>query len=329
MKIMKTHMRGEGKQTFGFTLIELLVVIAIIAILAAMLLPALALAKQKAQATQCMSNIRQLTIAVFSYVQDSRGNFPANEEGDQTAADLSTVLAKPWVNGWLNYTGGSVGSDGGMSDTDINYLISGTYTSTGSYIKDAGVFRCPADGSDAYGQTGTPRVRSISMNQAIGCTMNGDNGDSSETIGAWLPGPPPAGPWMTYQKDTEMTRPAPSGLWLLLDEHPDSINDGAFAVQMPTSAQTATWIDHASALHGGGCAFSYCDGHALIHKWRDPAWKTVLRYPPEWTTTWGQTTVGPGGVANSSPIDVDWIAEHTSANINQADGYPFPLVPDY
>jgi prepilin-type processing-associated H-X9-DG protein len=291
------------------------------------------LAKQKAQATECMSNIRQVSIAVFSYVQDSKGWYPANEEGDYTPNDLSTVLVKPWVNGWENYEGGSEGADGGLSDTDTAYLTSATFTSVGPYIVAPKIFRCPADFSCAYGQTGAPRVRSYSMNQAIGCAMDNSQGGGNSSyaaIGAWLPGVPSGGPWLIYPKDSDMTRPSPANLWMLLDEHPDSINDGAFAVQMPTESTQATWIDHASALHGGGCAFSFCDGHALIKKWRDPQWKLDLRYPPDYTTTWGQTIVGSGGeYPNSSPIDLFWVAAHTSANENAAQGYPFPVPADY
>jgi prepilin-type processing-associated H-X9-DG protein len=222
-----------------------------------------------------------------------------------------------------------MGSDGGLSDTDVNYLVSGTYTSTGAYVKAPNVFRCPADGSDAYGQSGAPRVRSISMNQAIGCTLDGNNGAgdvNAESIGNWLPSVATGnGPWLTYQKDSDMYRPSPANLWLIIDEHPDSINDGAFAVQMPTSDYSATWIDHASALHGGSCGFTFCDGHAIIHAWRAGDWKTQLRYPPLYNNNYGQSTEV--GIANT--IDLRWIGEHTSANEDQAAGYAFTLVPDY
>jgi prepilin-type N-terminal cleavage/methylation domain-containing protein len=301
----------------GFTLIELLVVIAIIAILAAMLLPALALAKIQAQATTCMSNLRQVSIGWAMYNVDSRGSFPANEEGDMTGADTWNTSCKPWVNGWENYDGGTAGSD-----TNIEYLISGTYTSTGTYIKNPKVFHCPADASCQYGNHGLPRVRSISMNQAIGCALDG----SATGIGDWLGGGDTTpGNWKVYLKDSDVTRPSPASLWLIIDEHPDSINDGAFAVEMEDiSDASAPWVDYASSLHNGACGFTFCDCHAVIHKWHDPNWKSVLRYPPLFQPYPGPTTVsGPGHT-----IDLRWIGEHTSAYKDPAQGYGFTMVPD-
>jgi prepilin-type processing-associated H-X9-DG protein len=233
---------------------------------------------------------------------------------------------KPWVNGWLTYDYGSVGVDGVASDTNINYLISGTFTSTGPYVKAPGVFKCPADPSCCLGAGGPPRVRSISMNQAIGCNLDGNNGigdANGETIGGWLAGngaQAGPGPWNIYQKDADMSRPAPANLWLLLDEHPDSINDGAFAVQIdPITDTYANWIDHASALHGGGCGFTFCDGHSVIHKWRDPNWKLYLRYPPQFT--------GMPQTPTTVSVDLRWMAEHTSA-YKDGSGYNFSIVPD-
>jgi prepilin-type N-terminal cleavage/methylation domain-containing protein len=335
--MLKSKMTGGVKKSLAFTLIELLVVIAIIAILAAMLLPSLALAKQRAQAVKCMSNMHQLSIGWVMYNTDSRGVFPADEEGDFTAIDTATppppVL--PWVNGWLNYAGGTVGSDGMESDTNVNYLISGKYTSTGAYIKNPSVFKCPADPSCDKGAGGVPRVRSISMNQAIGSCLDGtagiaNNPDKDGQTGGWLSGSgSQGGPglWRVYLKDSDLTRPAPAKLWLFIDEHCDSINDGAFAVQMdPITFTYANWIDHPSCLHAGACGFVFTDGHAVIHRWLDPQWKTVLRYTPLFQNGWGQTAISDS--TGFRTTDMRWIAEHTSAYINASQNYNFPMVPD-
>lgn len=321
MKIPHPQSRGSLKKCRGFTLIELLVVIAIIAILASMLLPALSRAKQQATGTTCISNLKQISLAMISYTQDSHGRFPANEEGDFTAADLAQrVPVRPWVNGNLDYNGGTDGSD-----TNTLYLTSGLYTSMGSYVGSPGVFKCPADPSCTKGPTGQPRVRSISMNQAIGCNLGGDADDSTYgQIGSWLEDGAGPGPYLIYLKDSDITRPSPANLWLVIDEHPDSINDGAFAVSMSTITDTsATWIDHASSLHDGACGFTFCDGHAVIHKWHDPNWKADLRYSPQWTT-FPQTTVDGVG----STADLRWIGGHTSAKANAGAPLGFTMVPD-
>lgn len=317
---MKKLTRTEAfqKRLCGFTLIELLVVIAIIAILASLLLPALSRAKQQATNSTCVNNMKQLTLAWISYNQDNRGHFPSDEEGDQTAADLlNTVKVKPWVNGWLTYQGGTDGSD-----TNIQFLISGVYTSMGPYVGGPGPFKCPADPSCANGRTGTPRVRSVSMNQGIGCGLDG----TQNGIGNWFGGGSSPGDYLTYASESDMSRPSPANLWLFVDEHPDSINDGGFAVEMTAIGdESANWVDHASCLHDGACGFSFCDGHAVVHKWSESHWKSTLNYTVTYTGTFGIPNPVTG-LADTA--DLRWIAGHSTAKKSAGEAIGFTMVPD-
>jgi prepilin-type N-terminal cleavage/methylation domain-containing protein/prepilin-type processing-associated H-X9-DG protein len=320
MRKLTRGIDGSQKGGGGFTLIELLVVIAIIAILASLLLPALSRAKQQATGTQCIANEKQLTLAWNSYTQDNKGHFPADEEGDFTAADMAQhVLCKPWVNGWLTYSGGTDGTD-----TNTAFLVSGVYTSMGPYCGSPGIFKCPADPSCSNGRTGEPRVRSVSMNQSIGIDIDGTTTSIGDWLGGGNNGP---GPYKIYVTESDYGRPSPANLWLFIDEHPDSINDGAFAVEeIDITDDSATWVDHASCLHDGACGFSFCDGHAVIHKWSCSTWKSTLNYLP----TFVQYSFGnPNpvtGFANTG--DLRWIAGHTTAKKDPSADLGFTMVPD-
>jgi prepilin-type N-terminal cleavage/methylation domain-containing protein len=226
-----------GKHGSAFTLIELLVVIAIIAILAAMLLPALAKAKCRAQSISCMSNGKQLGIAWIMYADDNQGNV--------TIAFDSPPNEVPQVDGWLD---GTLNYNGATANTNFELLRQGQLA---PYLKSVGVYKCPSDRSLSFGLTGEPRVRSISMSQMFRTWGDG-----------WASSPP----WRIYRKTSEMVNPPPVSLWVFIDENPDSLNDAAYAVAMTQSL----WQDGPSTYHCGGCGFSFADGHSEIKKWKDP-----------------------------------------------------------
>jgi prepilin-type N-terminal cleavage/methylation domain-containing protein len=266
----------------GFTLIELLVVIAIIAILAALLLPALAKAKDQAKLTQCMSNLKQLTLAWVSYAGEFKDNVAPNGGLGQGEDSLTAHM---WVDGNMQ----DVTSDG--SATNINYIKSGVMY---PYVNSTLVYRCPADVASVlagtylpWGGGGTPRARSVSMNTWI-CSGT----DVAETVidTTYI---------SQFKKVSDIKLPAAT--WLLWDECPFTIDDGC-AANTPGST---TYENPPATYHNNANGLSFADGHAIIKRWHDPAilGKSVNSY---------STTPKDGGV------DLQWLFTITTYGPNGA-----------
>jgi prepilin-type N-terminal cleavage/methylation domain-containing protein/prepilin-type processing-associated H-X9-DG protein len=228
----RTGARGRS----GFTLIELLVVIAIIAILAAMLLPALAKTKTKAQGIQCLSNLRQLGIAWTLYNGDNGDRVPPNNGlGD----------AYTWVQGSLKAWSTA------FANPDITNTVYLAQSLLAPYQgKSIGIWRCPADRSGL--------VRLASMN----CWLNGDS-TPDQALGLPLL-------YKVVRRASDMIAPAPSHTFVFLDERADSINDGFFGVFMALTGSSAVLINCPASYHNGAGNLAFADGHSESHRWRDP-----------------------------------------------------------
>ena len=252
---MKTSPSAKSDNA-GFTLIEMLTVIAIISVLAALLLPALTKAKQKALGIQCLNNLRHLGLAWVMYADDNNGRIAPHAGGSQGGEPGGPPS---WVRGWLDY---SSSYDNINTDYLINFEKTGTYGHLGPYLNNTAVFKCPADKSQVtiFGRLHN-RVRSMSMNGY----MNNAQGEPNPN-NEWLDVP-----WTDFKNVSEFRQA--SKLFVLIDEREDSINNGHFGVIM-----NYEYIgDYPAAYHNAAAGLNFADGHSEIKKWTNPATVPVLQ----------------------------------------------------
>lgn len=265
----------------AFTLVELLVVIALIAVLAAMLLPVLSRAQARAQGFQSVSNTRQLTLAWFLYSDDNNGRLPYNLGGGNGPRSAAMKTNANWVNNNLTWE----------LDADNTNTAGLTEASLSPYLnKVAQVYRCPADKvlSQVQREAGwSHRVRSYSMN-----AMVGDAGEISST------GKNQNNPSYTqFFRITDIPRPA--DIFIFVEEHPDSINDGYFLNKF----YVTHWIDLPASEHNSAAPFAFADGHALMHPWQNKS--TLQPQRPD-------AVEFPLRLSATDTADLNWVMDHTS-----------------
>ena len=255
---MRPDRREGGRGNGGFTLIELLVVIAIIALLAALLLPALSRGKASAQGTRCANNLRQLILAWSMYSEDNSGQL---------------VGCSQWVAGDVSQPADA---------TDVLLLTDPEEAAFARYIRTPEIYKCPGDRS--------PLVRSFSMSNRCG-NPEGDwcgGGGSAYEI------------FLTAQQIR-----TPAGIFVILDERSDSINDPAFCVDMSNTgnfdglggSDPYCMIDFPASYHNSSGRLSFADGHVESHRWLEP-------------TTLAPLGHSEGGHTSPTDRDAQWLQAH-------------------
>ncbi len=278
----------------AFTLIELLVVIAIIAILAALMFPALGRAKAAGQRAACHNNFRQLQVGWHLYADENDNVLPLSWDGPE--AGLSPEYPS-WAAGFVGF----LGSGSYLSDaTNVLYLVPGLWGSIGPYVRSAKVYHCPADRSRAQiAGHHYDRVRSVSSNYRVGCSASRVEDDIYDAF-------------RFYRKYTDLSVPGPARTFVFIDEHESTIGGPAFNNPWLYAGGKTHWhLSLPASRHSSSsAAISFADGHVEMHRWLDPRTRVAVIKPGPVKGLLGYEPEDPSSPTNP---DAQWLFERSTA----------------
>ena len=243
-KFSKVRRVGVGSFA-AFSLIEILVAVGIMALLFSLIAAGIGQARSRGRAAVCGNNFRQVIVTWNLYASDNQERLVSNVHLD---------LTEGWVRGSV--------VEGNLGATNAQFLIGKQHALFAPYIETVESYRCPADESvSAIHGIDYPRVRSVSMNQAMGY----------ESHAIWLPSKELARPGQDYYRIFRLMDDfhEPARRFVFADESEVTINDPAFAVEMPQNGRRHRWIDVPSARHQQGASLAFGDGHVEVVRWTD------------------------------------------------------------
>lgn len=265
----------------GFSLVELLVVVGIIGLLSSLLLPAFARVQARGQSVDCLNNLRQLALAAQLYSGDSAGSLPYNLGAADTKKTIQYDHYRNWANDVMSWE----------LDEDNTNTVWLTEGGLGPYVGgSAAVFRCPSDRvvSGVQRAAGwTHRVRSYSMNAMVGNA----GGFSYEGYNINNPA------YVQFFKESDFK--SPSRIFVFIEEHPDSINDGYFL----NKVNRREWFDLPASWHSDAANLTFADGHVETHRWLSDSTTPTPR--PDAAKL-------PLPVTDNDDADFNWLMQRTS-----------------
>ena len=230
----------------AFTRLDLLALVAGFGLLAAVQLASVVDTRSAGDRAVCLDNLRQLSRAWMLYAEENRGAFPGNLDG----GSLLSRTNETWAVGWLTLD---------TPTPDNTNWVALMRSQLGPYARSHQVYRCPADNSlgPVPGVGKQPRVRSVSMNSYVG-----------QRSGPYTSG------YRQFRSVSEITEFPPAELFVFIDEREDSINDGAFFINMegfdPPNPNAYIMVDYPADRHNRSGTLSFADGHAETWRWKDP-----------------------------------------------------------